>query len=291
MLNGRRPINSPGFQRVCWWKFYSCKFSQYKYSTCGRNRTIGILRDGASAIYGADAVAGVINTVLNRNFDGLSVKAKFTEFENFSRSDHNISFNYGSEINGGRGNFTFHYSRDREPIKATEDERMGISIGESFQKYQELRDSTRFRRDSTNSPYGQFDIIPTVKDSELYKTFALTDSSGEFEIFPADDPKCQIILNNSSCIVPDTITKRYNMNSERWIYSRLKRDNLFLTFDYDLSSNLTFFSDVLYYKSDTIQNNSPSAAFSTSRIIVPANNYWNPFGQLILTMEELIQIA
>ena len=34
-----------------------------------------------SAIYGADAVAGVINTVLNRNFDGLSVKAKFTEFE------------------------------------------------------------------------------------------------------------------------------------------------------------------------------------------------------------------
>ena len=37
---------------------------------------------------------------------------------------------------------------------------------------------------------------------------------------------------------------------------------------------------MLYYKSDTTQNNSPSAAFSTSRIIVPANNYWNPFGPL-----------
>lgn len=281
LLNGRRLINSPGFQsESVGGSFIPVNSVNTNTLPVGGIERLEILRDGASAIYGADAVAGVINTVLNRNFDGLSVKAKFTEFENFSRSDHNISFNYGSEINGGRGNFTFHYSRyDREPIKATEDERMGISDWRELPEISGTKwDSTRFRRDSTNSPYGQFDIIPTVKDSELHKTFALTDSSGEFEIFPADDPKCQIILNNSSCIVPDTITKRYNMNSERWIYSRLKRDNLFLTFDYDLSSNLTFFSDVLYYKSDTIQNNSPSAAFSTSRIIVPANNYWNPFG-------------
>ena len=30
------------------------------------------------------------------------------------------------------------------------------------------------------------------------------------------------------------------MNSERWIYSKLKRDNLFISFDYDLNEDLSF---------------------------------------------------
>lgn len=38
---------------------------------------IEVLRDGASAIYGADAVAGVVNIVTKEDFDGLLVGAKF----------------------------------------------------------------------------------------------------------------------------------------------------------------------------------------------------------------------
>ena len=36
-----------------------------------------VLRDGASAIYGADAVAGVVNNVLQTDYEGLSVTARF----------------------------------------------------------------------------------------------------------------------------------------------------------------------------------------------------------------------
>ena len=36
---------------------------------------VEILKDGASAIYGADAVAGVVNIITRRDFEGIEVTA------------------------------------------------------------------------------------------------------------------------------------------------------------------------------------------------------------------------
>ncbi len=37
---------------------------------------VEILKDGASAVYGADAVAGVVNIITRRNFQGIEVTAR-----------------------------------------------------------------------------------------------------------------------------------------------------------------------------------------------------------------------
>jgi iron complex outermembrane receptor protein len=37
---------------------------------------IEVIADGASAVYGSDAVAGVINIILKKNYDGFRVKAR-----------------------------------------------------------------------------------------------------------------------------------------------------------------------------------------------------------------------
>jgi iron complex outermembrane receptor protein len=39
---------------------------------------VEVVTDGASAIYGSDAVAGVVNYILRRNFDGLEVTGRYT---------------------------------------------------------------------------------------------------------------------------------------------------------------------------------------------------------------------
>jgi iron complex outermembrane receptor protein len=57
---------------------------------------IEILKDGASAIYGSDAIAGVINIILRKNFQGGQVKAGYTTTENLSdRRTSNVSAIYG----------------------------------------------------------------------------------------------------------------------------------------------------------------------------------------------------
>src|SRR5690606_24972550 len=42
----------------------------------GAIQRIEIVPDGASAIYGSDAVAGVVNVILRRNYDGIETSAR-----------------------------------------------------------------------------------------------------------------------------------------------------------------------------------------------------------------------
>ncbi|MEG2981947.1 MAG: TonB-dependent receptor plug domain-containing protein, partial [Stenotrophomonas sp.] len=44
---------------------------------------IEILKDGASAIYGSDAIAGVINIILLKNFEGAKITGNYKETEGF----------------------------------------------------------------------------------------------------------------------------------------------------------------------------------------------------------------
>jgi iron complex outermembrane receptor protein len=44
---------------------------------------IEILKDGASAIYGSDAIAGVVNIILRKNFEGARISANYREADGF----------------------------------------------------------------------------------------------------------------------------------------------------------------------------------------------------------------
>jgi iron complex outermembrane receptor protein len=45
---------------------------------------IEIFKDGASAIYGSDAIAGVVNIILRNNFQGAKIRAQYKEAQHFS---------------------------------------------------------------------------------------------------------------------------------------------------------------------------------------------------------------
>jgi iron complex outermembrane receptor protein len=46
-----------------------------------------MLRDGAAAIYGADAVAGVVNTVTKTDFNGLTDRGRYGGAEGTHRAN------------------------------------------------------------------------------------------------------------------------------------------------------------------------------------------------------------
>ena len=58
----------------------------------GGAERIEILRDGASAIYGADALAGVVNTVLKTDFVGSNLRYKVGRYD-LSATDQKLSIN------------------------------------------------------------------------------------------------------------------------------------------------------------------------------------------------------
>ena len=76
---------------------------------------IEVLKDGASATYGADAVAGVINIILRRNYDGAMATLSYGNTTNKDSSDFNANFVYGVTSEKGSITVTANYQQ-RQPI-------------------------------------------------------------------------------------------------------------------------------------------------------------------------------
>ncbi|GAC19373.1 TonB-dependent receptor plug domain-containing protein [Paraglaciecola arctica] len=68
---------------------------------------IEILTGGASAVYGSDAVAGVVNFVLKKDYQGTSVRGQVGASEDGGGSSRNITITHGLNFDDDRGNFSF----------------------------------------------------------------------------------------------------------------------------------------------------------------------------------------
>jgi len=69
---------------------------------------VDIVTGGNSAIYGSDAIAGVVNFVLRRDFQGLQVRAQAGIAEDGYGANQYVSAMWGTNFAGGRGNITLH---------------------------------------------------------------------------------------------------------------------------------------------------------------------------------------
>lgn len=65
---------------------------------------VDVVTGGNSAIYGSDAVAGVVNFILRRDFDGLAVRGQAGISSRGDRATRFLSATYGKNFGDGRGN-------------------------------------------------------------------------------------------------------------------------------------------------------------------------------------------
>lgn len=277
LLNGRRMVNHPGTQSE----------NLVPVTTVNANaipvmgvQRLEVLLDGAAALYGSDAVAGVVNTVLKDDFDGFTANIRYgLEPEISGGEELNFSFEAGKNFNNDRSNFALFGSyTDRDAIMASE---------RDFSANEDLRDrlpeswagDTQFRNTSTNTPWGAF-ILHDPNTGEEVDSPAL--GREDFHIQPADMAGCLIDLGNGICIddndASGNIPERYNRNSERTISSAVERMNLFGTFNHEFTNGIELFTEAGYYRATSKSQREGSANLTADRTIIPAENYYNPFG-------------
>jgi iron complex outermembrane receptor protein len=74
---------------------------------------VEVLQDGASAIYGSDAIAGVVNIIMRRDFEGLTLKAGYGVASRGDLPNRELSGTIGQQAD--KGSFVFNVSwRDAE---------------------------------------------------------------------------------------------------------------------------------------------------------------------------------
>ena len=113
LVNGRRvplfPFAQDGSQ----------SFVDINLIPLGAIERIEILKDGASAIYGADAIAGVVNIILRKNYDGAMLSADYGGTTDGDGREGHLSVVTGKEWQNS--NFTFVFDGfNRNPVDASD---------------------------------------------------------------------------------------------------------------------------------------------------------------------------
>src|SRR6187551_3013145 len=94
-------------------------------------RTVDINTGGASAIYGSDAVAGVVNYILDKNFTGLTVKGDFGMSQYSDGDAYQLGAAWGTSLFSDRGHFEV-AARARKQDMIPQHERPYAEDGQSW---------------------------------------------------------------------------------------------------------------------------------------------------------------
>jgi len=78
---------------------------------------VEVISGGAAAVYGADAIAGVVNFIMKKDFEGFDISSGYFLTEEEDGQQVNLDVTYGGQFADGRGRAVFNASYyDREAI-------------------------------------------------------------------------------------------------------------------------------------------------------------------------------
>jgi outer membrane receptor protein involved in Fe transport len=283
LLNGRRMVLHPGYQTE---NLVPVTTPNVNAIPTNGVRRVEVLRDGAAAIYGTDAVGGVVNTILRDNYDGFNMEVQYGGSEGTSLRELELSMGYGRDFNQGRSNIALFVDfLGREGMPASDrDYARSYDLRPQVAGTQ-FEGDTDFDNRSTNSPFGEFqtyDYTATIRQDGT----ALTSPGDFWHIQPDTIAGCLADLGQGLCIDNSTQNGnseedrlyRYNFNHDRWIFGDTDRYNAFAFLNHDFGNGIEFFGEAGIYYSDYSSFREQASPLSAIDIIVPANNYYNPFG-------------
>ena len=183
LINGRRMVDSAGYQtEEIGGAFVPVSSANTNAIPVYGIERVEVLRDGASAIYGADAVAGVINQVLKTDFEGFNIRLRFDDYTGIPRQDERFNLEWGKFFNDGRTNvgvFFDYYHRDR--VNAQDDPKWADS---NYSRFVDPEWVSAFGTGySSNSAFPQIDFRSGAQ-GDLMEALGYADGSGEIGHLP-----------------------------------------------------------------------------------------------------------
>ena len=283
LLNGRRMVLNPGFQTELLVPVVSPDTNQI---IPGSIRRVEVLRDGASAIYGADAVAGVVNTIQRGDREGGFLQGNFRNSTGTDLYSYSLRGGYGFDFAEGRANLTvygyyFHENGASSDMRdyAADSDRRPFVLGTEFEG------DTQFDNSSNDTPWGEFDIQASRSATDLNDDDFFVRPCGAFADVSAISDSRFLDLGNGLCADNGTTvnrSQRYNIESDRDLFSQKDRYSLTALLSYELSPSVEFYGEASYYRSDSNRNLEQRSNLTAAPIAVLPTAYWNPLGAATL---------
>lgn len=267
LINGRRAVPSGagafnGFQSVI----------DLRQIPTSAIESIEILKDGASAIYGSDAVTGVLNIQLKRNYTGVGV-----------------DFSYGNTIDTDSHEITAFViagaATEKTSVTATIDFRRRSGIINSDLDFSANAD---MRADRTSTSQAEFDANGFLTGVDYRSSFGFpsrffvpgTNTQRTF-LNPTTDPRA----TDAVAVSRATGAGFYNFQTVSSLLPEEESRGFGVYLKHSFTDKIYGFADVFFKRIETI-NKSAAAPFTTTdrgvgtnrRLLVSADNPYNPYG-------------
>ena len=203
---------------------------------------IDLVTGGASAVYGADAVSGVANFILKRNFQGVEFSSNFGSSEQNDAKRYRSDFTLGANLADNRGNVVLNLTRTRTTP---------LTQGEREYGLVQRDPTTGAGGGSTTAVPAYFVGIPGRSASVIDATTGL--------------------LRNA------VASDQYNFNPPNFYQTPLERTQITALGHFTINEYVEAYAELLNNKSKVVANLAPTGSFTTTYSL-PIGNPFLPQG-------------
>jgi iron complex outermembrane recepter protein len=235
---------------------------------------VEILTDGASTLYGSDAIAGVVNFILKKNQQSFNIEATYTAPQEKGGKSSNFAISKGwGDLETNGFNVLLAYSHDEQkPLNANQRDfaktgaRKFMHNGKPYATWQT----------SINSTPANVEVITPVGGPD-----------GQDEVLNHD------LTTTGGCSSPNTFARgnacRFDYASTVQLLPELKRDSVFSSANFKLNESTTVFAEMVLSKFSNQARYAPAAQpltiFSTvDGVRTTNNNYIGAYNSTIVPL-------
>lgn len=212
---------------------------------------IDILKDGASSIYGSDAIGGVVNIITREKFDGAEA---------------NVYYGQNGKGDGETQNYDFTWGHSTE--------KNSIIVGASYQNVDPMWNKERPETSYAQGPrhptaglgLGQYGRVVDPTTGDQYVINHGSTATGD--------------LSNYHLYDPTSTADKYNTQRDMTFRAGTKLKNLYLQDRYKLTDNITLHGAASYSTRDTSSQLSGypfQSGSAATPILISGQNAYNPF--------------
>lgn len=266
LINGRRaPLSGVGNQGTATQQ----SFFDINTIPIGLIERIEILTDGASAVYGADAIAGVVNIILKDEYRGTELRTRV------AGTWHGGGFERGATLTHGLVSGKL---------------RVTLTL-DWFERKELTGDQRPFSKSSDHRERGGSDFRSNIAYPNTI--FALPGQTLAGVFNPNGTPATQAVVpagqdGRNLTVAAFNATAGQEMRASQSRYYSLitptERRSATAKISYDISDRLKMYSDIVYTRNDASALANPvfnSAQTGAGNVRIPATNPYNPFNQAL----------
>lgn len=204
---------------------------------------IEIISGGASAVYGSDAIAGVVNIRLDDSFEGVEAEAQHSRYHAGDGDIRDYAFTWGGNFADGRGNAVLSFSHtDRDGV-----DYMAREFFRRAQGGTDFRLPTGIYRPSVNPP--SQDAVDAV-----FAQYGIAPGRVPFNsVLGYNDDGTLFLANNGPLnyrgpegLLFDTGRQLNNLNQFALLQVPLERDTAFGRARFDITDDITAYAQFNY---------------------------------------------